>query len=55
MKFPTVAVALQFLASCWAYTLPEDLPDGVYQVTLNEEGHEIHQGLSVDYNTTLTN
>lgn len=53
MKFTTPLLVLQSVA-CAAFTLPDNLPNGVYRAHVNSEGLEVSEGLTVDYKTTVT-
>ncbi|UZP36560.1 hypothetical protein NXS19_004376 [Fusarium pseudograminearum] len=53
MKFTTPLLVLQSVA-CAAFTLPDNLPNGVYHAHVNAEGLEVSEGVTVDYKTTVT-
>ncbi|KAM0391475.1 hypothetical protein ACHAPZ_011296 [Fusarium culmorum] len=53
MKFTTPLLVLQSVA-CATFTLPDNLPNGVYRAHVNAEGLEVSEGVTVDYKTTVT-
>ncbi|CAF3617369.1 unnamed protein product [Fusarium graminearum] len=53
MKFTAPLVVLQSVA-CAAFTLPDNLPNGVYRAHVNSEGLEVSEGVTVEYKTTVT-
>ncbi|KAF4453291.1 hypothetical protein F53441_4021 [Fusarium austroafricanum] len=54
MKATTSILVLQSAVACAGFTLPENLPNGVYRAQVNAQGLEVHDGLTVDHSTTVT-
>lgn len=53
MKSTTSLLVLQTVVACAGFTLPENLPNGVYSAHVNNEGLEIHDGLTLEHTTTM--
>jgi hypothetical protein len=54
MKSTTPILILQSVVACAGFTMPENLPNGVYSVHVNTQGLEVYDGLTVDHTTTVT-
>ncbi|KAF5664334.1 hypothetical protein FHETE_7091, partial [Fusarium heterosporum] len=54
MKSTTPILILQSVVACAGFTMPENLPNGVYHVHVNDEGLEVYNGLTIDHTTTVT-
>ncbi|RGP62579.1 hypothetical protein FSPOR_9158 [Fusarium sporotrichioides] len=54
MKTKTLLLLLQSAVACTAFTLPDNLPNGVYHAHVDDQGLEVTEGVTVDYNTTVT-
>ncbi|KAF4336658.1 hypothetical protein FBEOM_9477 [Fusarium beomiforme] len=54
MKSSTPILILQSVVACAGFTMPENLPNGVYRVHVNSQGLEVYDGLTVDHTTTVT-
>lgn len=53
MKSTTLLLVLQSVVACAGFTLPENLPNGVYSAYVNNKGIEIHDGLTLEHTTTM--
>ncbi|KAG8668061.1 hypothetical protein FPOAC1_007424 [Fusarium poae] len=54
MKTTNIVLGLQSAVVCAAFTLPDNLPNGVYHAHVDAQGLEVTDGVTVDYNTTVT-
>ncbi|KAF4950183.1 hypothetical protein FSARC_13275 [Fusarium sarcochroum] len=54
MKATTPLLVLQSVVACTAFTLPENLPNGVYSLHVDAKGREVSEGLTLDHTTTVT-
>jgi hypothetical protein len=54
MKSTTPILILQSVVACAGFTMPENLPNGVYRVHVDAQSLEVYDGLTVDHSTIVT-